>query len=202
MKVWKRTVQSAAVASGIVIGTAAWTDAQQTPAPASASAAKVKELAALMAEKKLEFFAAPETGPKYVAVLYLPGVQLLLASASYGRPLDFDYYIFHKKYQEMYQELKSSPLSAEKLFIEDVLADGLAVQPPKNGAPDSVTNGGERRIFDGDFADPRRRNQKKISQEDYLKAYTTADARYAALVDILLTALKKSTSLAAPAPVR
>ncbi len=204
MKAVTRTLWSATVAVGLMVGGTGAATAQQAPAaaPGATSPPKVKELIGLLASKKLETFAAPENGPKFVAVLYIPGVQLLVASASYGRPLDFDYYLFHKKYQDMYQELKSSPLSAEKYFIEDTLADGLVVIPGKGGAIDVVTAGGERRVFDGDFADPRRKNQKKISQDDYFKAFSAADARYAALLDVLIAALKKDTSLAASAPVR
>ena len=198
----KRTVWSAAVAVGLVAGGTGSATAQQAPAPSATSPAKVKELTTLLASRKLETFAAPEVGPKFVAVLHIPGVQLLLASASYGRPLDFDYYMFHKKYQDMYQELKSSPLSVEKFFVEDTLADGLIVIPGKSGAIDVVTVGGDRRTFDGDFADPRRKNQKKITQEDYFKAFSAADARYAALLDVLIAALKKDASLAASAAVR
>lgn len=163
----------------------------QNGSPAPTSPSKAKELVALLQEKKLTAFAAPEIGPRFVAVLYVPGVQLLLAGASYGRPMDFDYYMFHKQFQEMYMELKSSPLSAEKFFVEDALADGLVAMPGKGMAPDSVSVGAERRAFDGDFADPKRKNQKKISQEEYVKMFATADARYAALLDILVAALKK-----------
>jgi hypothetical protein len=201
MTLLKRVVVPAVVAAGVITGTGP-ARAQQAPPPSSTSQAKVKELIGLLAAKKLETFAAPESGPKFVAVLYIPGVQLLLASASYGRPLDFDYYMFHKKYQEMYQELKSSPLSAEKFFVEDTLADGLMAVPGKSIAFDSVTAGAERRLFDGDVADPRRMNQKKISQEEYFKTFSAADARYAALLDVLIEALKKASALAASGAVR
>ena len=202
MKLLKRTAWSVGVAVGLLAGGTGMATAQQAPAPSATSTAKVKELISLLASKKLETFAAAENGPKFVAVFYIPGVQLLLASASYGRPLDFDYYLFHKKYQDMYQELKSSPLSVEKFFVEDTLADGLVVIPGKSTAIDVVTLGGERRPFDGDFADPRRKNQKKITQDDYFKAFSAADARYAALLDVLIAALKKDAGLAASLAVR
>ena len=79
------------------------------------------------------------SGPKFVAVFHIPNVQLLLASASYGRPMDFDYYLFHKKYQDMYQELKSSPLAAEKFFVEDTLADAAAHRERASGACNART---------------------------------------------------------------
>ena len=170
--------------------------------PVSASPSKAKELASLLQSRKLESFAAAETPSKFVAVLHVPGVQLLLAAAAYGRPLDFDYRLLHKEYMEVYMELKSSPMAADKFFVEDQLADGLAVQPVKGAPADAVTVGAERRSFDGDFADPRRRNQKKISQEDYYKAFVDGDARYTVLLDVLLKALKSGAPLAAPGAVR
>ena len=170
--------------------------------PVPTSPVKAKELAALLQTRKLETFAAPETTSKFVAVFHVPGVQLLVASAAYGRPLDFDYRLLHKEYMEMYMELKSSPMAADKFFVEDQLADGLVVQPVKNGPADAVTVGAERLSFDGDFADPRRRNQKKISQEDYYKAFSSGDARYAALLDVLLKALKTGAPLAHAGAVR
>jgi hypothetical protein len=174
--------------------------AAQEGAPTPASGAKVKELAALMQAKKLESFSAAETGSKYVAALHIPGVQMLLISAAYLRPTDMQYRTFHKQHMEIYRDLMSSQYSTEKFFVEDALADGLALAPAKNVAADAVTNGEDRRPFDGDF-DPRGRNKKKISRDDYYKAFSAADARYAELVDLLLAALKKS-GLAAPLPMR
>ena len=53
--------------------------------------------------------------------------------------------------------------------------------------------GASPRIFDGDFADPKKRASKppKISPEEYLKLYTDNDATYAKLLDVLLAELKK-----------
>ncbi len=189
------------VAVAVVAGLGLVPLAGAPQAPPGASPAKAKELGALLQSRKLEVFATAETGSKFVAVLHVPGVQLLLVSAAYGRPLDFEYRLFHKQYLEMYQELRSSPLAADKFVVEDVLADGLLAIPVRKTAPDVATLGSERRVFDGDFADPRRRNQNKIAQEDYFKAYERADERYTALLDLLIAAVKKA-SLAGPAAVR
>src|SRR5512145_2019496 len=58
----------------------------------SASAAKVKELIALMQSKKLEAIAArdPEASGRFVAALHIPGVQLLVVSAVYDKPSELD----------------------------------------------------------------------------------------------------------------
>ena len=174
--------------------------AAQDGAPTPVSGPKVKELAALMAAKKLESFSTAETGSKYVAVLLVPGAQMLLISAAYLRPTDMQYRTFHKQHMEIYRDLMSSQYSTEKFFVEDAQADGLALAPARNVAADAVTKGDARQPFDGEF-ETRRRNSKKIFRDDYYQAFTAADARYAELVDLLLTALKKS-GLAAPPPVR
>ena len=57
-------------------------------------------------------------------------------------------------------------------------------------------------MFDGDFADPRRRNQKKISQDEYLKAFSAADERYTRLLTILIEELKKASVLASAERLR
>jgi hypothetical protein len=197
-----RAVGWAWLGCAVFAGAGVLVEAQGAPVPVSTSAAKAKEVASLMQAQKLESFAASETGSKYVAALLIPNVQLLVASAAYGRPTDLEYRVAHKQYMEVYMDLKSSGLAADKAFFEDALADGLVAMPGRNLVADSITTGGERRVFDGDFADPRRKNQKKISQEDYFKAFTAADARYAVVLDVILTALKKGSSLAAPGGVR
>jgi hypothetical protein len=186
------------LAAGLVVATTA--GFAQAPAP-PASSPKAKELGTLLAARKLESFAAVETGSKFVAVLHTPGVQMLVVSAAYGRPMDFDYRLLHKQYQEIYMELKSSMLAADRFYVEDILADGLVLIPAKNAPADAVVVGVERRVFDGDFGDPRRKNQKKISQEEYNKHFADADTRYAVLLDILIAAVKK-VGLAAPEGLR
>jgi hypothetical protein len=147
----------------------------------------------LLQSRKLEAFAARVPGQpgRHVAVLHVPGVQLLVVSAVYEKVSDLDYRLYHKDFMNAYLDLRTGVLSKDRWFVEDARADGLMAVPPRELAPDSVTAGTEQRTFDGDFADPRRRNQKKISQDDYFKAYTAADAQYATLLGILLEELKK-----------
>jgi len=196
-----RAVRWTWLGCALLAGAGALVQAQEA-VPASTSAVKAKEVASLMQARKIESFAAAETGSKYVAALLIPNVQLLVVSAAYGRPTDLEYRVNNKQYMDIYMDLKSSGLAADKAFFEDALADGLVAVPAKNMPADSMTTGTERRLFDGDFADPRRRNQKKISQEEYVKTYAAADARYAVVLDVILAALKKGSSLAAPVGVR
>lgn len=176
----------------------------QAPAPpASASATKAKELVGLLQAKKLEAIAAryPGEAGRYLAALLVPNAQLLVVSASYTRPEDIEYYLYQKEFMNAYVNLNSSALAEKRLFIEDALHDGLVALPGKSLAHDSVTSGTTRQVFDGDFLDPRRRNPpKKISQEDYLKAFAAADEQYTKLLGVLIDELKKPAMLLAGAP--
>jgi hypothetical protein len=163
--------------------------------PTATSAAPVKELVALLQSKKLEAYAVRDTtdASRFVAVLLVPGVQLMLVSAGYGRPTDVEYRIYMKDFMNAYMDLNSSVLSKDKVFFEDRLCDGLVVKPT-DGIDDAVTIGADKRVFDGEFADPKKKKDaKKISQADYFKAYTEADAQYTKLLTMLLNELKKSS---------
>jgi len=166
--------------------------AQALPVPTSP--ARVKELVALLQSKKLEAFAvkdAAEAG-RFVAVYLVPNVQLMLISAGYERPTDVEYRIYQKDFTNAYAELNSSVLAKDKVFFQDALCDGLFPKST-NGAEDIVTIGTAKRVFNGDYNDPKKKpDPKKISLEDYVKAYSEADAKYTSLVTMLLDELKKS----------
>jgi hypothetical protein len=173
-----------------------------TPAPASTTTSAAKELVTLLEARKLEAFAVRDdaSAGHFVAALHIPGVQLIIVSAVYKRPSDIDYRLYHKDYMSAYQDLRSGILADNRIIIEDASGDGLLAMPRKDTGRDTFTVSGAARVFDGDFADPRRRNQKKISQEDYFKAYGEADARYAKLLEALLTELKKKSAPPGLAP--
>jgi hypothetical protein len=169
--------------------------AQIPTVPPGNSPAKAKELVGLLTTKKLESFVVREGSEagRYVAVLLVPNVQLLLVAATYERPNDIEYYVYNKTPMNAYQDLRSSVLSKKRVFIEDVFCDGLVPQPAKGQAVmDTVTVESEKTVFDGIFADPKKKDPKKISLEDYTKNFTAADDRYSRLLGLLLDELKKS----------
>jgi len=167
--------------------------AGQAGLPLTKSGSQAKELLSLLQAKKLEAFAVadPSQPGRFVAVYGIPGVQLLVVTASYERPTDIEYRIYQKDYSGAYADLKSGTLAKDRTFIEDMSGDGLQAAPPKNQIGDAVTMGADKRVFDGDFADPKKKNQKKISQEDYMKSYSSADETYTRLLGALLEQLKK-----------
>ena len=167
----------------------------QAPSTASESGVKAKELAALLQAKKLEAFAARDAMQpgRYVAAIVVPGVQLLVVSATYSRTNDIEYSLYNKKFQDAYLDLKSGALATERFFVDDAMCDGLVAVPGKNPLHDSVHMDGAKMIFDGDFIDPKKsKNSKKVPEDVYRKNFATADMRYAKALDLLITELKRT----------
>jgi hypothetical protein len=169
--------------------------AAQAPVIApGASPAKAKELVAALASKKLEAFAMPDASEagRFTAVLVVPGVELLVVSAVYDRPSDIEYYLYHKDYTKAYSDLRASLLAKKRVYFEDAFCDGIVPQPPKKSLVfDSETMETEKLLFNGIVADPRKRNDTRISLEDYTARFKAADDRYTRLLTLLLDELKK-----------
>jgi len=164
-------------------------------APASSSAPKARELAALMKTKKLEAFAMRESvlENRFAAVMVSPDVQTLAVSALYSRPTDIEYWIYQKDYAHAYGDLVSGTLASERFFVEDIMGDGLVAVPAKPGVADTILMGGAtKQLLEGP-ADPRKRNDKRPAADVYSKTYTDADKKYAALLDMVITELKMGT---------
>ena len=169
----------------------------QAPSAATESAAKAKELAALLQAKKLEAFAARDAMQpgRYVAAIVVPGVQLLVVSAAYSRVNDIEYSLYNKKFQDAYLDLKSGALSTDRFFVDDAMCDGLVAVPGKSPLHDAVHMDGAKVVFDGDFIDPKKsKNSKKVPEDVYRKNFATADMRYAKALDLLITELKRNAS--------
>ena len=156
----------------------------------SRSAPLVKQLTALLDTAKLDAFAAKDPGQpdRYVAALYFPGMQLLVVSARYQAPVLLDEKIGHRNYRDVYIDLGSAFIRDTKDFIEDLGANGLAPKREGGQAYDMVTLTGGQFTFDGEY------KKHKLTQEDYLKAFATADEKYAYMISVLLTAAKRQGS--------
>ena len=172
--------------------------------PASVSTEKAKELASLMAAKKLESFAARDGDEtqRYVAVLVIPNLQLLLVSSKYTQKNDIEYSLYTKNYHTAYQDLRSGVFGSERFFVDDAELNGLVAVPGRNPQHDAIMIEKDRYIFDGLFGDGKGRNAKKPLTEAYMKTYSDADARYARLLDVLIAQLKTGKVLDAPSAMR
>ena len=173
-------------------------------APASVSTDKARELASLMAAKKLESFAARdgEDTQRYVAVLVIPNLQLLLVSCKYTQKNDIEYSLYTKNYHTAYQDLRSGVYGSERFFVDDAEVNGLVAVPGKNPQHDAIMIEKDRHTFDGLYGDGKGRNAKKPLTEVYMKTFSDADVRYARLLDVLIAQLKTGKVVDAPSTMR
>ena len=155
----------------------------------SKSATLAKQLAAALDAAKLDSIAAkdPSAPDLFVAALYFPGTQLLVVSAKYSVPQLLNERVTKREYRDVYLDLNGASVADTKVFIEDPGADGLKAKHEDNTAFDSVEMGGKRTMFDGDW------KKQKLSEQDYLKAFSTADERYAQILAALLAQAKKTS---------
>ena len=165
------------------------------PAPAGAqearSVAAVKELAKALDAAKLDSIAAvdPSDPSTFVAALYFPGSQLLVVSAKYAAPPLLMDKMTAKNYRDIYIDLNSASVAGSKVFIIDQLCDGLMSKlQGDNSAADTYEHGPRQFSFDGDW------RKAKISEQEYMKAFSEADERYAKLLALLTAQAKSSGS--------
>jgi hypothetical protein len=148
-----------------------------------------KQLAAALDAAKLDSVAAkdPAASDIFVAALYFPGSQLLVVSAKYTVPQLLDERLGRKEYRDVYIDLNSASVPSSKVFIQDAGADGLKAKHDEGQASDTFEAANKPMVFDGDW------KKQKLSEQDYMKAFSSADERYAAILTALLAQLKKTS---------
>jgi hypothetical protein len=154
----------------------------------SKSATAAKQLAQALEAAKLDSIAAadPSDPSVFVAALYIPGSQLLVVSAKYAAPSLLTAKIKSKEYRDVYIDLSSAAVAGSKVFIIDQNCDGLASKPGDNGVPDSWEAGKQQVAFDGEW------KKAKLTEQDYMKAFTDADEQYAKIVALLTAQAKQA----------
>jgi len=152
------------------------------------SAAPAKELAQLLASKKLESIAArmPDSLEEFVGALAFPG-QLMVVWAKTTAPSVVNEKLMRKDYREVYIDLNAASVVESRHFVTDLGPDGLRSKPEqKQGPADSHDAGAKSMRFDGSW------REDKISEAEYMKAYAEADAAYAKAVQALIDEIKKA----------
>jgi hypothetical protein len=153
----------------------------------SKSAPSVTELVKALDAMKLDAYAVKGSGPnEYVGALYFPGTQLLVVSAKFDTPYRADSLLTMKNYKDLYIELNSASLPNSKVFVADLGTNGLRAKKDGSGY-DTADIAGKSYNFDGDW------KKAKISEDDYVKAYSTTDEQYSQMIQALLAGLKKSS---------
>jgi hypothetical protein len=155
----------------------------------SKSAALVQQLTAALEAAKLDSIAAkdPAAADKFFGALYIKGLQLIVVDGQYSVPLALETRIYRKEYKDTYLDLTSTSAPATRLTIEDMGADGLKAKRVPNQAFDTIDLGGKRTMFDSNW------RGQKIKEEDYMKAYSDADARYVQILTALLAETKRGS---------
>ena len=175
------------VAFGVLAGLLAVSVAAPASAQESKSASLAKQLTAALDAAKLDCIAAkdPDGADSLAAALYFPGTQLLVVSGKYSVPQLLVTRLANKEYRDVYLDLNGA--ATAKIFIEDPGADGLKAKRESNQPFDQAEISGKRTMFDGDW------KAQKLSEQDYMKAFSAADDRYAQILTALLAQLKKTS---------
>ena len=153
------------------------------------SAALAKELAQLLASKKIESIAArmPDSREEFVGALTFPG-QMMVVWAKTTAPAVVNEKLIRKEYREVYIDLNSASVLESRHFVTDLGPDGLRLKPEqKTGPADSHDTGGKSMRFDGSW------REDKMSEADYMKAHAEADAAYARAIQALIDEIKKAS---------
>src|SRR5215831_7288435 len=178
-----------AVARGCLAGALVVSFSGSADAQESKSAALAKQLASALDAAKLDSVAAkdPSGQDVFVAALYFPGAELLVVSAKYTAPTLLVDRIGKKEYREVYIDLNSASVPESKVFVEDLGADGLKPKHDENQPFDTYEAAGKRTAFDGEW------KKQKLTEQDYLKAFSAADEKYSQMLRTLLAQLKPTS---------
>lgn len=164
----------------LVLGAPAWA---QEPK----SAALAKELNELLSSRKLDSIAArmPDSGEEFVGALAFPG-QLMVVWAKTTAPSLVNEKLIKKEYREVYIDLNSASIVETRHFVTDLGPDGLRARPEQKQGPADMHDMGTKSMrFDGNW------REDKMSEADYMKAHSDAEAAYMKAVQALIDQLKK-----------
>jgi hypothetical protein len=155
----------------------------------SKSAALAKQLAAALEAGQLDSIAAkdPSNPDTFIGALYFKGLQLLVVSAKYSAPTLLVDKLGQKNYRDVYIDLNSASVPDSKVFIEDLGADGLKAKADDDNPFDTFEAASKRTAFDGDW------KKQKLSEDEYMKTFSTADDRYSQMLTALLAQVKKTS---------
>src|SRR4051812_34736247 len=100
------------------------------------SAAPAKELAQLLAAKKLDSIAArmPDDREQFIGALAFPG-QLMVVWAKTTAPAVVNEKLIRKDYKEIYIDLNSASIATTRHFVTDLGPDGLRAKPDQKTGP-------------------------------------------------------------------
>jgi len=177
-----RIAAALSIAAVVCLPAAVLVEAFQT----SKSASMAKDLAQALDGAKLDAIAAPDPSEPgtFVAALYFQGSQILVVSAKYAAPALLTDKIAKQNYRDVYIDLNSASVAGTKVFVIDTNVDGLVAKPEDGQGADQWEQGKTQLTFDGQW------KKAKMSEEEYMKVFATADERYAHILQLLTTQAK------------
>lgn len=149
----------------------------------TASAGPARELARLMAERRLEAFAAP-LGGDWVAALYLAGSELVVVKGSAVPAGRLEGLASRGAYRQAYIAINSTADPATKLLVSDVSADGLRAARQGSAPADTAESGARSHVFDGEWT------RAGLTESEYGRIFSTVDQQYAQMLQALLAGLR------------
>lgn len=155
----------------------------------SKSSAAAKALVEALDGAKLDSIAAIDASEPglFAAALYIPGAQLLVVQAKYAAPPLLLDKLTRRDYRDVYIDLNSASIAGTKLFVMDQGPDGLVARPDDDRPADTWELGETQLVFDGKWKDA------KMSEAEYMRAFTEADERYARILALLTAQAKEKT---------
>jgi hypothetical protein len=153
----------------------------------SRSAALASELTMLLSSQKLDSIATPDADT-YVGALYIPGTQLLVVRAKLADKNRMGWLLDNKMYKEAYLDLNSASEPASRILVSDLGGDGLHFKAAKDQPFDMVNLAGRSMSFDGKWG-----GKELPSREEYAKSFETSDEQYSQMLQVLISAIKKSS---------
>jgi len=183
----KRFILAVIVAFAVALALAALASAE----PPSQSAAPAATVKALLDQFNLDTIAArdPDEPGRYIAAMYIKDSQLLVVSAPYKVPAALDRLIAAGNYMEAYLNLQAVADHRGHYFIVDSLADGLKRIPEVDQPFDSTTIDGSVSVtFDGKWIG------QKLTEVGYNQMFEKDDVRYARMLTVLASELRKKST--------
>lgn len=174
------------VLAGLVASVVAGVPRASAEDQESKSSAAARELTKQLDTAKMTHIAArdPENPNRFVAAMFLPGLQIVTVSGTYSVPVLLNEKLLQKNYEGIYLDLMSASDRESRVLIEDYRADGLPTERLKSGPADIFEKGPDKVTFDWDW------KKQKLSEKDFMDRLATADAAYTRLLSVLLEQAK------------
>jgi hypothetical protein len=182
-----RNSSNRAFGTGLIVALTLIAAAPALQAQEARTAALAKELTDLLTQRKLDSIAArhPAGPDQFVAALFFPG-QLLVVSARTSAPAVVNEKLIRREFRDVYIDLNSASIPESRMMITDGGADGLRSRREPNRPFDMQDLAGKGIRFDGNW------REDKMSEQDYMKAFSLADDVYLAALQALVAELKKA----------